>query len=130
MIKSAFLNMPVIEVARSKEFFVNLGFTVNAQFSGEDNVCIVVNPSISLMLMNHIKFARFIDKEVAAKNTSEMILSFECGSDEEVRAITEKAFSLGARKINDAEDTDFMFSWSFEDLDGHLWDLFWIKNPS
>jgi predicted lactoylglutathione lyase len=120
--------MPVIDVAKSKEFFCDLGFTVNEQFSGEDNVCIVINPSISLMLMNHIKFEGFIDKEVAPKNTSEMILSFECESAEEVRAISENAFSLGARKINEAEDSDFMFSWAFEDLDGHLWDLFWIKS--
>ena len=120
--------MPVLDVAKSKEFFLDLGFSVNEQFSGEDNVCIVVNPQISLMLMKHEKFAGFIDKEVADKSSSEIILSFECESSEEVRAITERAFSLGARKINEAEDTDFMFSWAFEDLDGHLWDLFWIKS--
>ena len=119
--------MPVCNVARSREFFLNLGFTVNANFSGEENVCIVINPSVSLMLMNHDKFAGFIDKEVAAKNASEIILSFECESAEVVRSLTEKAFSLGARKINEAEDSDFMFSWAFEDLDGHLWDLFWLK---
>jgi predicted lactoylglutathione lyase len=127
MITSVYLNMPVSDVDKSKEFFLSLGFTVNNQFSGLDNVCVVVNSSISLMLMNHVKFAGFIDKDVAARNTSEMILSFECESADEVRAITEKAFSLGARKINEAEDSEFMFSWAFEDLDGHLWDLFWMK---
>jgi predicted lactoylglutathione lyase len=127
MISSVFLNMPVLDVARSKEFFTTLGFSVNEQFSGSDNVCVVVNSSISLMLMNHEKFSAFIDKEVAPKTSSEVILSFSCESAEEVRTITEKAFSLGARKINEAEDSDFMFSWAFEDLDGHLWDLFWIK---
>jgi predicted lactoylglutathione lyase len=127
MMNSIFLNMPVQDVAQSKEFFSTLGFSANEQFSGPDNVCMVVNSTISLMLMNHEKFSSFIDKDVAPKTSSEIILSFSCGSAEEVRTITEKAFSLGARKINDAEDTDFMFSWAFEDLDGHLWDLFWIK---
>jgi uncharacterized protein len=127
MISSVYLNMPVADVARSREFFLALGLAVNEQFSGQDNVCLVVNPSISLMLMDHEKFAGFIDKKVATKETSEMILSFSCGSEDEVRAITEKALSMGARKINDPEDSDFMFSWAFEDLDGHLWDLFWIK---
>lgn len=127
MITSAYLNMPVSDVVRSKEFFLALGFTVNAQFSGPDNVCMVINPSTSLMLMNHLKFSSFIDKEVASKNTSEIILSFACGSEGEVRTTTEKALSMGARKINEPEDSDFMFSWAFEDLDGHLWDLFWIK---
>jgi predicted lactoylglutathione lyase len=42
--------------------------------------------------------------------------------------MTEMALSLGARKLNEPEDHGFMFSWGFEDLDGHLWDLFWM-NP-
>ena len=77
--------------------------------------------------MNRDKFTSFIDKGVAPTNTSEVILSFACSSAEEVIKITGTALSLGARKINEPEDTDFMFSWAFEDLDGHLWDLFWIK---
>ena len=127
MISSVFLNMPVQDVDRSREFFSTLGFGVNEQFSGSDNVCIIVNPSISLMLMKHEKFTSFIDKKVALKDSSEVILSFACDSEDEVRSITEKALSLGARKVNEPEDSDFMFSWAFEDLDGHLWDLFWIK---
>jgi predicted lactoylglutathione lyase len=127
MINAVFLNMPVQDVARSKAFFSNLGFGVNEQFSGLENVCIVVNQNISLMLMDKRKFSSFIDKSVAPKETSEVILSFACDSEAEVRSITEKALALGARKVNEAEDTDFMFSWAFEDLDGHLWDLFWIK---
>jgi hypothetical protein len=127
MISSAFLNMPVQDVARSKEFFMSLGFGVNEQFSGSENVCVIVNQNISLMLMDHDKFSSFIDKKVAPKDASEMILSFSCESEAEVRSITEKALELGARKVNDSEDTDFMFSWAFEDLDGHLWDLFWLK---
>ena len=127
MINAVFLNMPVQDVARSKAFFSNLGFGVNEQFSGLENICIVVNSSISLMLMDKKKFSSFINKSVAPKETSEVILSFACDSEAEVRSITEKALALGARKVNEAEDTDFMFSWAFEDLDGHLWDLFWIK---
>ena len=79
------------------------------------------------MLMDHDKFSSFIDKKVAPKDASEIIFSFACESEAEVRSITEKALELGARKVNDSEDTDFMFSWAFEDLDGHLWDLFWLK---
>ena len=37
-----------------------------------------------------------------------------------------KALELGAKKISEPEDQGFMFSWSFGDLDGHLWDLFWM----
>lgn len=105
-----------------------MGFSVNQEFSGEDNVCLVVNSSISLMLKNHKKFSALITKEVAPRNTSEIILSFACDSAEEVRTKTDKALSMGAKRINEPEDNDFMFSWGFEDLDGHLWDLFWMKS--
>ena len=62
--------MPVQDVSRSREFCLDLGFEVNENFSGPDNVCDVINPSISLMLMNHDKFDSFIDKKVALKDTS------------------------------------------------------------
>jgi predicted lactoylglutathione lyase len=127
MINAVFLNMPVQDVARSREFFSALGFSANEQFSGAENVCMVVNSNISLMLMNREKFTSFIDKDVASKSASEIILSFACESEDEVRSISEKAISMGARKVNGPEDNDFMYSWAFEDLDGHLWDLFWLK---
>lgn len=127
MISAVYLNMPVQDVARARGFVEALGFIANEDFSGPDNVCMVINSSISLMLMNHEKFGSFIDKKVATRDSSEIILSFACGSADEVRTLAEKAFAMGARKINEAEDNDFMFSWAFEDLDGHLWDLFWIK---
>ena len=47
-------------------------------------------------------------------------------STEQVRELSEKAFALGAKQINEPDDKGFMFSWGFEDLDGHLWDLFWM----
>ena len=127
MISSIFINMPVANVVRTKEFFQVLGFTVNDRFTSDESVCIEIGPNISAMMMNAEKFAGFIDKGITQKDSSEVILSLACESAEIVRSITEKALSLGARKINEAEDTEFMFSWAFEDLDGHLWDLFWLK---
>jgi len=128
VISAVYLNMPVADVARSREFFTQLGFTAKEDFSGPDNVCMVINPTIAVMLMNHEKFKGFTNKEIASKNSSEVILSFACDSADAVRTLSEKAISLGARKINEPDDNDFMFSWGFEDLDGHLWDLFWMKS--
>jgi len=128
MISAVYLNMPVSDVSHSREFFTNLGFSVNEQFSGPDNVCIIINPSISAMFMTADKFTSFSKRELVGKDSAEVILSFACESAEVVRSISEKAFSLGARKISEPEDNEYMFSWAFEDLDGHLWDLFWMKS--
>ena len=128
MINSIFVNLPVKSLKTSVDFFTALGFKFNPQFTDETSTCMLVGDNIYVMLLEHAKFAGFIDKPIAPSTSNEAILAFSLNSAEEVRELTSKALELGARKINDPEDMGFMFSWGFEDLDGHLWDLFWM-NP-
>ena len=86
----------------------------------------IVSETIYVMLVEHAKFSAFIDKPIAASNTTEAIFGFACESKDEVLTLAGKAIELGARKVNEPVDMGFMFSWGFEDLDGHLWDLFWM----
>lgn len=129
MISSLFLNMPIANLKRSVDFFSSLGFTFNPQFTDETSTCMLIGPNNFAMLCEEEKFKGIIDKPVSDKTTTEMIISLSCDSKEEVVRIAETAFAGGARKINEAEDRGFMYSWGFEDLDGHLWDLFWM-DPS
>jgi predicted lactoylglutathione lyase len=126
MLSSIFVNLPIENLKRSVEFFTELGFTFNPKFTDEQSTCMIVNDTVYVMLVEKEKFASFIEKKIAPRDTTEAILSFSCSSPQQVRELSEKAFSLGARKINDPQDHGFMFSWGFEDLDGHLWDLFWM----
>lgn len=128
MISSIFVNLPVENLKRSVGFFTELGFKFNAQFTDETSTCMIINDTVYVMLLEHSKFQGFIDKPIAPSTSTEAILAFACESPDEVRQLSEKAISLGARKLNEPEDHGFMFSWGFEDLDGHLWDLFWM-NP-
>ena len=118
MLKMMFLNLPIENLKRSVEFFTGLGFTFNPQFTDHETTCMIENQ----------KFQNFVNKPIADKGVTEAIFGFACESADEVRALAEKAFELGARKVTEPEDIGFMFSWGFEDLDGHLWDLFWM-NP-
>ena len=124
MITSIFINMPIADLKRSVDFFTELGFTFNPQFTSEDTTCMLVGPNIFAMLLERDRFTGFIDKPVADSSSSEVILSLGCESPDEVRKLAEAAFALGARKVNEIDDKGFMISWGFEDLDGHLWDLF------
>ena len=126
MINSIFVNMPIANLKRSVNFFTELGFTFNPQFTSEDTTCMLVGPNIFAMLLERDRFTGFIDKPVADSSSSEVILSLGCESPDEVRKLAEAAFALGARKVNEIDDKGFMISWGFEDLDGHLWDLFWM----
>jgi predicted lactoylglutathione lyase len=128
MISSVFITFPVKNVSKSVEFFTALGFKFNADYSDDETACMIVNESIYVMLGEHQKYLGLIDKPIADPKSSEVILSFSCSSKEEVNEIASKALELGARKINEPEDLGFMFSWGFEDLDGHLWNLIWM-NP-
>lgn len=126
MFNAIFVNLPVENLKRSVDFFAELGFTFNAQFTDDTSTCMIVGDNLYVMLLEHAKFASFIDKKIAPRSVTEAIMAFSCESPDQVRALTEKAISLGAHKMNDPEDHGFMFSWGFEDLDGHLWDLFWM----
>ena len=126
MIKAIFINMPIKNLDRSVDFFSGLGFTFNPQFTSEDSTCMIIGENINAMLCEEPKFQSFLTKPIAEPGTTEVLISLSCDSKERVTYLAEKAFSLGARKVNEAEDNGFMFSWGFEDLDGHVWDLFWM----
>jgi len=126
MFNQIFVNLPVANLKRSVEFFTGMGFTFNPKFTNEQSTCMIVSEHIYVMLLERDVFASFIPKPIAPAETTEAILSFACTSTEQVRALSEKAFALGAKQINEPDDKGFMFSWGFEDLDGHLWDLFWM----
>jgi len=126
MFNQIFVNLPVANLKRSVEFFTGMGFTFNPKFTNEQSTCMIVSEHIYVMLLERDVFASFIPKPIAPAETTEAILSFACTSTEQVRELSEKAFALGAKQINEPDDKGFMFSWGFEDLDGHLWDLFWM----
>lgn len=127
MFNSVFITLPVENVNRSIDFFTTLGFKFNPEFSDDQTCCMVLSESIYVMLGEHKKFLSLIDKPIADSKSSEVILSFGCDSQQQVMEIAGKAIELGARAVNEPEDLGFMFSWGFEDLDGHLWNLIWMN---
>jgi predicted lactoylglutathione lyase len=128
MFKQIFVNLPIENLKKSVELFSELGFTFNQQFTDETSTCMVVSDHIYVMLLEKAKFASFTSKQIADRDTVEALFSFACESADQVRELSEKAFELGAKRVNEPQDMGFMFSWGFEDLDGHMWDLFWM-NP-
>lgn len=129
MNNSIFVNLPIEKLGTSVDFFAALGFTFNPQFTSEDSTCMVVGENIFVMLLEKAKFSTFIDKPIAERSSVESLIALSCESVDEVRNLCEKAFSLGARKYKEPDEYPFMFGWGFEDLDGHIWELFWM-NPS
>ena len=128
MNNSIFVNLPIEKLTTSVDFFTALGFNFNPQFTSEDSTCMVISENIYVMLLEKAKFSTFIDKPIAEKGSVEALIALSCESIDEVRALCEKAFAKGARRYKEPDEYPFMFGWGFEDLDGHIWELFWM-NP-
>lgn len=122
-----FVNLPVKDLKRSVEFFTELGYKFNPQFTDENATCMIVGENIFVMLLVEKFFKTFTDKPIAdAKSTTEVLVSLAVESREEVDSIVEKALKAGARRYKEPQEQDFMYGWGFEDLDGHIWEYFWM----
>lgn len=127
MATKIFVNLPVKDVKRSRAFFAQLGWTFNEQFSNDETACMVISEDIYTMLLEHARFKDFTPKAIAdATKTTEMLLAISCESKDQVIALADKALAAGATETRPPEDHGFMYGRSFNDLDGHVWELFWM----
>ncbi len=128
MPKLIFVNLPVKDVARSTEFYEKVGATKNPMFSDETASCMVFSDTIHAMVLSHEKFSQFTPKKIADANaTSEVLICLSADSKAEVDEVVEKAAKAGGRADPSAkQDYGFMYGRSFEDLDGHIWELMWM----
>lgn len=123
---STFINLPISSLKKSVDFFSELGFEFNAQFTSEDTTCMLLGPNSYAMLLEKKRFSEFIDKDIASPNTTEVLIALMFDSRDSINALCEKAFSMGARNYKEAVDLGFMYQWGFEDVDGHIWELGWM----
>lgn len=122
-----FVNIPVSYLEKSKQFFSKLGFDFNAQFSDEKAACLILGNDNFVMLLAQEFFKTFTKKEVAdATKTTEVILALSVDSREEVISLVTKALEAGATRYAEPKDHSFMYQDSFEDLDGHQWEVFYM----
>ena len=119
-----FVNLPVKNLKASMDFFTKLGFTFNAQFTDERAACLVISEDIFFMLLTEKTFKTFVVKEIAdTSKTVEVINAIFVDNRKAVDEIVEKALKAGASKYREPDVMDFMYSRSFSDLDGHLWEV-------
>jgi predicted lactoylglutathione lyase len=125
-----FVNLPVKHLDKAKKFFAELGYTFNPQFTDENAACMIISDDIYAMLLVDKYFKTFTPKEVVdAKAGTEAITALSLASRAEVDRIVNKALAAGARRYAEPKDHGFMYQWGFEDLDGHIWEYFWM-DPS
>lgn len=131
MHKQIFVNLPIENMARSQTFFRALGYEFNPEFSNEQGACLVVGENLYVMLLVKEFYQTFTSKTIAdARTTSEVLVCFSCDSREEVDALVAKALAAGGTSPRPVQDLGFMYSHSFDDLDGHSWEFVHMVDAS
>jgi len=125
--RKVFINLPVKDLAASIDFWTSLGFEFDPQFTDEHATCMLLNGDAFVMLLDESRFKDFTTKDIANATThTEVINAVSAGSRDEVDALVHKALAAGGKPSNDPMDYGFMYGWSFQDLDDHLWEVIWM----
>jgi uncharacterized protein len=124
MATQCFVNLPVKDLKKSMAFFQALGYSVNEQFTDEKAGCIVISDTIYAMLLTEPFFKTFSKKSVPdTRNNLEVITAISVESRERVDEIAEKALKSGGSPANEPMEMGWMYSRSFLDPDGHMWEF-------
>ena len=131
MITNIFVNLPVKDLNKTVEFFTKLGFAFNPQFTDENATCMIVGENMFVMLLVEKYFKTFTKKEITdtTKNT-EAIVALSAQSKEEVDQVIKKVIDAGGSEPRDPQDYGWMYGRSFEDINGHLWEIFYMDESA
>lgn len=124
MVKQIFVNLPVKDLKKTMDFFAALGFSFNPQFTNEMAASMEIGENIYAMLLTEPFFKTFTDKQIAdASSSVEAINCLGLESRQQVDDMVNRAIAAGGKEPRPAADHSWMYQRSFEDLDGHLWEV-------
>ena len=128
MAKMIFVNLPVTDLKRSMAFYEAVGFTNNPMFTNDQAAAMAWSDEIVVMLLTHDFWKTFTDKTLPdARSTAQVLLCLSQDSREAVDAIVSNAVNAGGRsEPTPNQDMGFMYGRSFEDPDGHHWEVMWM----
>ena len=130
MTKEFWISLPVRDIKKSKEFFTRLGFSFNTLHGNTDHSAslIIGQKKVVVMLFDEPTFKSFTSHELAnTKEVTEMLLSIDAESKEEVDEMAKKAVDAGGMSTHKpAEMKGWMYGCLFTDLDGHRWNVLYM----
>ncbi|MFE0748701.1 VOC family protein [Gordonia sp. NPDC058843] len=130
MTSMLFVNLPVVDVARSRRFFGSLGFHFDEIFCDAGSACMMINDSAMVVLMQRRRFAGYAAGTVAdPARGRESLLAISADSRAHADRLADAALGCGGSELRAAEDLGFMYCRSFCDPDGHAWEIVWM-DPS
>ena len=129
MTKQIWLNLPVKDVAKAKDFFWKIGFSFNEQHDTPSSTCMVVGEShFVIMLFEESRFASFSQNKLTdTELSSEVLISINAESVAEVDELAKKVEEAGGKVFSPPTETQgWMYGFGFADLDGHRWNVLFM----
>lgn len=129
MTKELWLNLPVKDLKKSKTFFEAIGFLFNEQRETDKMAAMKVGEKqVPVMLITESTFKNVIQHNVTdTQQSSEIIISFDAESREEVDEMAEKVEKAGGNVFSEpAENQGWMYGCAFTDPDGHRWNVLYM----
>jgi predicted lactoylglutathione lyase len=125
--RTLFVNIVVRDLKASMDFFRQLGFEFNPQFTDENAACMIVSDDAFFMLLTPPHFARFSKRKPSdPRERTEALYAISCASRAEVDDMVKTAIGAGGSPAMDPQDHGFMYQSSFYDPDGHHWEVVWM----
>ncbi|MCG5434345.1 glyoxalase [Mycobacterium sp. MYCO198283] len=121
-----FVNLPVADVARSRAFFTALGYGFHESMCSDVTLVVVLGHNQFAMLLQRDVFDSLHPAQTAdAAVVKECVICLGVDTRDAVDALVDRAIAAGAT-AGDSEDEEFMYGRSYNDLDGHSWQIFWL----
>lgn len=124
-----FVNLPVRDLDRSIRFYEAVGGRKEPKFSNEQAAMIVFSDAIHVMLLRPEFYSTFTSKPIAeARSTSQVLLCLSADSPAAVDQTIESAALAGGQPDPGPKQEmgGMMYGRSFEDPDGHDWEIMWM----
>ena len=128
MEKMVFINLPVRDLAHSIAFYETIGAVNDPVFTDDTAAMMRFSDAICVMVLTHERYASFTKRSIPnAHESAQMLIAIN----EEDRAavddvVARAAKAGGTADPNPPQEHGFMYSRSFADPDGHIWEPFWM----
>ena len=128
---NVFINLPVQDLERSRAFFAALGFSFSDEYRDENTLGMETGGSCYVMLLRREWFATFTPRPPAdARAATEVWVSLELENRAAVDDFMETALAHGGDELKEPQEYGFMYARTLGDLDGHIWELFWLDREA
>ena len=133
MPRMIFVNLPVTDLPRSMRFYEAVGAANEPSFTNEAAAMMRFSDAVNVMLLTHDFYRTFTTKRIPdAHESAQVLLAVSADSREAVDAQVEAAQAAGAviDPCPKQEMGGMMYGRSFEDPDGHIWEVMWMDDAA